>query len=76
VPEARLRRDGRSGTARGKPRAEHLRGAQPARAVAHVVAIRRERTPDGFILHVTGREASTMIINQVFDEVERWLSPG
>jgi ParB family chromosome partitioning protein len=42
----------------------------------HAVAIRRERTRDGFILHVTGREANTMLINQVFDEVERWLSPG
>ncbi len=67
---------GRSGAARGKPRAEHLRGAQPVRAATHAVATRRERTPDGFILDVMGREASTMIINQVFDEIERWLSPG
>jgi ParB family transcriptional regulator, chromosome partitioning protein len=42
----------------------------------HAVAIRRERTPHGFVLHVTGREATTRVINQVFDEIERWLSPG
>jgi ParB family chromosome partitioning protein len=42
----------------------------------HAVAIRRERTQSGFVLHVTGRDASTPLINQVFDEVERWLSPG
>jgi ParB family chromosome partitioning protein len=40
------------------------------------VAVRRERTRDGFVLHVTGRDANTMLINSVFDEVERWLSPG
>ena len=42
----------------------------------YAVAFRLGRTPHGFILHLTAREANTMIINQVFDEIERWLSPG
>jgi ParB family chromosome partitioning protein len=42
----------------------------------HAVAVRRERTQTGFVLHVTGGDATTPLINQVFDEVERWLSPG
>ena len=37
--------------------------------------MRRERTRDGFILHVTGRDANTALINEIFDELERHFLP-
>ena len=33
-------------------------------------------TRDGYILHFTGREATSGILDRVLDEIERLYSPG
>jgi ParB family chromosome partitioning protein len=38
--------------------------------------IRREMTPDGWVLHFTGTAATGMLIDDVLDEIERIFSPG
>ena len=40
------------------------------------VHIRRERTRDGWCLHITGPEATSMYMDGVLDEVERWCGPA
>lgn len=40
------------------------------------LTLRRERTRTGFVLHVTGRDATTALVNEIFDEVERLLGEG
>jgi ParB family chromosome partitioning protein len=40
------------------------------------VTIRRERTRDGWSLHVTGREATGPLIDLVLDEIERMYAPA
>ncbi len=40
------------------------------------VHIRRERTRDGWCLHITGPEATGMFMDGVLDEVERWCGPA
>ncbi|MGH6979109.1 MAG: hypothetical protein ACRED4_07440, partial [Brevundimonas sp.] len=42
----------------------------------HSLRIRRERTQDGWSLHFTGKDATGMLIDSVFDEIERAFSPG
>lgn len=58
-----------SGPARpGRPR----RMSQPRPGLV----IRRERTRNGYALHFTGRDADSMLIDTVFDEIDRMFSPG
>ena len=42
----------------------------------HGLTIRREMTRDGWTLHVTGREATSGLLDTVFDEIERLFGPG
>lgn len=39
------------------------------------VALRREKTAHGWALHMTGLEASDMLTDRVFDEIEMLLAP-
>jgi ParB family transcriptional regulator, chromosome partitioning protein len=52
---------------RGRPR----RVARPRPGLT----IRREMTRDGFILHMTGKDVTSGLVDEVIDEIERWLSP-
>jgi hypothetical protein len=47
----------------------------PGLAPRHRLTLVRERTRDGFVLHVTGRDATTPLVNEIFDEVERHFRP-
>ncbi len=50
-----------------------------ARRVArprHGLTIRREMTRHGWALHFTGREATSAMLDAVFDEIERMFGPG
>jgi ParB family chromosome partitioning protein len=38
--------------------------------------IRRERTREGWCLHFTGQDATGMLIDDVFSEIERMFSPA
>lgn len=40
------------------------------------IRIRRELTEDGWRLHFTGKDATGMLIDRVFDEIESMFSPG
>ncbi len=40
------------------------------------LTIRREVTRDGFILHLTGRDAKCPLLERVLEEIERLLSPA
>jgi ParB family chromosome partitioning protein len=40
------------------------------------VNIRRERTRDGWCLHITGHDATGMFMDGVLDEIERWCGPA
>ncbi len=40
------------------------------------VTIRRERTRHGFLLHITGRGATDVVITEVLDQIELMFSPG
>jgi ParB family chromosome partitioning protein len=40
------------------------------------LTIRRERTREGWCLHITGREAKGGLIDDILDEVERLYGPG
>jgi ParB family chromosome partitioning protein len=53
---------------RGRPR----RVLKPRQ---HLV-IRREMARDGYILRFTGKEATSSLLDEVLDEIERWFSPG
>jgi ParB family transcriptional regulator, chromosome partitioning protein len=44
-------------------------------APRHRIRIRRERTVDGWCLHVTGRDAHGDLIDKLFDEIEMLLGP-
>ena len=54
------------------------RGGRPRRMLTPRpgFTIRREMTPDGWILRFTGREATSMLLDRVMDEVERMFAPG
>ncbi|MDP2063238.1 MAG: hypothetical protein Q8J98_09065 [Phaeovulum sp.] len=39
------------------------------------LTIRRERTPEGYLLRFTGPEASGMMIDSVLDDIERMYAP-
>ena len=60
----------------------HARGGAPGRprrtysAPRHSVRIWREKTPDGWRLNFTGRDAHGDLIDRVFDEIERMFSPS
>lgn len=45
------------------------------RAPTRAIHLRRERTREGWLLHVTGRDASGLLMNTIFDEIERMLEP-
>jgi ParB family chromosome partitioning protein len=45
------------------------------RAPRHRLTVRRERTKDGFVLHVAGLDATTPLVNEIFEEVERQFRP-
>ncbi len=45
-------------------------------APRHSLRIRREKTPTGWCLHFTGRDAEGDLIDRVFDEIDRMLSPS
>ena len=34
------------------------------------LTLRRERTPDGYAIHLTGRDASSVFIDRIFEEIE------
>jgi ParB family chromosome partitioning protein len=53
---------------RGRPR--RILAPRP-----HLV-VRREITRDGYILRFTGREATSGLLDEVLDQIDRWLSPG
>jgi len=57
----------------GRPNQKRIRRLYTA--PRHRITMRRERTRDGFILHVTGRQANTELINEIFDELERHFLP-
>lgn len=38
--------------------------------------VRRERTPDGYTLHFTGDLATSAVVDQIFDLIERQFTPG
>lgn len=40
------------------------------------ITIRREKTRDGFVLHITGREARDALVDEVLAEIERMFGPG
>jgi len=40
------------------------------------VSIRREKTRNGYILHITGRRANGMLVTTVLEEIERWMGPA
>lgn len=40
------------------------------------LTIRREMTRDGWTLHFTGREATSGLLDTIFDEIERMFGPG
>jgi ParB family transcriptional regulator, chromosome partitioning protein len=40
------------------------------------VSIRREKTRNGYILHITGRQANDMLVTEVLEEIERWMGPA
>jgi ParB family chromosome partitioning protein len=42
----------------------------------HRIRIRRERTQDGWCLHFTGQDATGMLIDRVFDEIELLFKPA
>ncbi len=41
----------------------------------HLV-VRREISREGYILRFTGKEATSSLLDEVLDEIERWFSPG
>jgi ParB family chromosome partitioning protein len=41
----------------------------------HLV-IRREISRDGYLLRFTGKEATSSLLDEVLDEIERWFSPA
>ncbi len=40
------------------------------------VTIRRERTRTGFLLHITGRHATDVVVSEVLDQIEQMFGPG
>jgi len=40
------------------------------------ICIRREKTQDGYVLHISGRRATGALMTDVLDEIERWLGPA
>ncbi len=61
------------------PRPERGRLDRPRRiweAQRHRIRVRRERTNDGWCLHVTGSDADGILIDTVFDNIELLLGPG
>ena len=60
-------------TVDGRPNPKRIRRLYTA--TRHRITMRRERTRDGFILHVTGHEANTALINEIFEELERHFLP-
>jgi ParB family chromosome partitioning protein len=40
------------------------------------ITVRRESTPYGYTLHISGRKATGMLMSSVMDEIERWLGEG
>jgi ParB family chromosome partitioning protein len=40
------------------------------------VSIRRERTQNGYILHITGRQANDMLVTSVLEDIERMMGPA
>jgi len=59
-----------TGGTRGRPR-RFYRLPAPRR-----IAVRRERTPEGWNLRFTGRDATGELIDRIFDELERMFAPG
>ena len=58
----------RAPATRGRPR----RVMKPR---PHLV-VRREIARDGYVLRFTGKEATSSLLDEVLDEIERWFSPG
>ena len=58
----------RAPATRGRPR----RVMKPR---PHLV-IRREIARDGYLLRFTGKEATSSLLDEVLDEIERWFSPN
>ena len=58
----------RAPATRGRPR----RVLKPR---PHLV-IRREISRDGYLLRFTGKEATSSLLDEVLDEIERWFSPA
>lgn len=62
------------------PRPALGRNDRPRRIVIvpgqRAIRIRRERTRDGWCLHITGRDAAELLVNTVLEDIERALSPG
>ena len=59
-----------TGGTRGRPRRLY-RLPSPRR-----IAVRRERTTEGWNLRFTGRDATGELIDRIFDELERMFDPG
>jgi ParB family chromosome partitioning protein len=67
-----------SGPAEPKPLIYTARPGRPRRLLypRQGVSIRRERTRDGWCLHITGHDATGMFMDGVLDEIERWCGPA
>jgi ParB family chromosome partitioning protein len=63
------------GHARLAPRARETRG-RPRRVVRlrPQLVVRREIAKDGYVLRFTGKEATSGMLDEVLDEIERWYS--
>jgi len=61
-----------------RPRNYATRAPRPRRLLypRPGVRIRRELTQVGWLLHVTGPEATSSFMDKVLDEIERWCAPG
>jgi ParB family chromosome partitioning protein len=61
--------------AASRPRATRGRPRRVLRPRPHLV-VRREISRDGYILRFSGKEATSSLLDEVLDEIERWFSPG
>jgi hypothetical protein len=40
------------------------------------VNVRRQIAKDGYVLHFTGKEATSSLLDEVLDEIQRWFLPA
>ncbi len=60
------------------PEAPKPRPGRPRRVARHGpgLTIRREQTRNGYVLHFTGADATSGLLDAVFDEIDRLFGPG